>query len=154
MKIKLNSFPVEQQIFQIFQYAEHGILESQPHVVTRVAQQTRKSATNGGSYFTDQYKSIPPKIEIDSFFVDSLSYTISPPIKFQCSIDVETNFVEMVGDRPYDNIMVYGETVDEARDVLEKEIFPILWGDVNGKDVKLSAKAKKIKVDLKRRVKI
>ena len=135
MEIALNSSTQDSVIF-----------ESSPHVaMATVSQQVIEHAT---------HEPIKPDIVIHSFLVNSLPCVIFPPIKFQFDFDIKTSLFEMVGEEPYDNIMVYGKTIGEALDVLEKEIFPILWGDVNGKDVKLSSKAEEIKVDLKRRVTI
>ena len=60
---------------------------------------------------------------------------------------------ERNGTPPYEDILVYGETIKEAWDVLDKEILPILWEEyVNGDDIKMSHKAKAIKFDLEARV--
>ena len=68
---------------------------------------------------------------------------MSPALQFRCDLNPETKIFEMSGYEPYENILVYGETINETRDVLEKEILPILWEEyVNGNAIKLSPEGK------------
>ena len=96
---------------------------------------------------------VPNEIFISSFVSGDMEYHIYPPLKFLWSSDPETKMFEINGEKPYQDILVYGETIEIATRVLEKEILPILWEEhVNGDDVKLSPNAQKIKDDLIMRV--
>ena len=98
-------------------------------------------------------KSLPLEILVDSFVSMNRRHRISPALVFRCEFDSTTSMFEMNGAPPYEDILVYGETIKEAWDVLDKEILPILWEEyVNGDDIKLSPKAKEIKLDLETRV--
>lgn len=97
--------------------------------------------------------SFPLKIDVVSFFSGSKRHSISPALQFSCNFDEAAMVYEMRGEAPYDDIIVYGENIREAWDILEKEILPIMWEDfVSAENAKLSSKAQKIKFDLERRV--
>ena len=96
---------------------------------------------------------VPKEVFISSFVSENRKYHIYPPLKFLWNSDSETKMFEVSGEEPYQDILVYGETIEAAVGVLETEILPILWEEyVNGDDVKLSPNAKKMKIDLKKRV--
>lgn len=96
---------------------------------------------------------VPNEVFISSFVSENKKYHIYPPLKFLWNSDSETKMFEVSGVEPYQDILVYGETIEVATGLLEKEILPILWEEhVNGDDVKLSPNAQKIKDDLIMRV--
>lgn len=92
-------------------------------------------------------------VVISSFVSENREYQIDPPIKFESTFDPATQMFEITGETPYQNILVYGKTVNEASDILRTEIIPLMWEKyVNDNDSKLSANARKIKNDLENRV--
>lgn len=92
---------------------------------------------------------VPNEVFISSFVSENRKYHIYPPLKFLWNSDPETKMFEINGEKPYQDILVYGETIEVAMGVLEEEILPILWEEhVNGDDIKLSPNAQKIKDDL------
>ena len=102
----------------------------------------------------DIYSNLVPKeVFISSFVSENRKYHIYPPLKFLWNSDSETKMFEVSGEEPYQDILVYGETIEVAVGLLETEILPILWEEyVNGDDVKLSPNAKKMKIHLEMRV--
>ncbi len=102
------------------------------------------------TFFPNQF---PLELLINSFVLESKRRGISPALEFLCYFDPKTRMFEINGKSPYEDILVYGENVGEASDVLEKEILPILWEDcVRGEGIKLSPRAQEIKLDLEKRV--
>lgn len=96
---------------------------------------------------------VPNEVFISSFVSENRKYHIYPPLKFLWNSDSETKMFEVSGEEPYQDILVYGETIEVAVGLLETEILPILWEEyVNGDDVKLSPNAKKMKIHLEMRV--
>ncbi len=96
---------------------------------------------------------VPREIFVASFVSENKKYHIDPPLKFLWDSDPETKIFEINGEKPYQDILVYGETIEVAMDVLQTEILPILWEEyVNGEETKLSPNAQKMKIDLKMRV--
>lgn len=92
-------------------------------------------------------------VTISSFVSENKTYQIDPPIRFEHSFNSETQMVEIIGEIPYQSILVYGKTINEAKDILQTEIIPLMWEKyVNGDGIKLSANAQKIKNDLGNRV--
>ena len=96
---------------------------------------------------------VPKEVFISSFVSENRKYYIYPPLKFLWNSNPETKMFEINGEKPYQDILVYGETIEVAVGVLETEILPILWEEyVNGDDIKLSPNAQKMKIDLEMRV--
>ena len=102
------------------------------------------------SIFSDP---LPAPLEVDSFLFDTGVLRLSPALTFSCDLDRDTMLFELTGESPYDDVLVYGETVKEAVSVLREEILPILWQDcVSDETVKLSQRAQEMKRDLEKRV--
>ena len=99
--------------------------------------------------------SLPATLEVDSFLFDTGILRLSPALTFSCDIDRNAMLFELTGASPYDDVLVYGETVKEAGSVLREEILPILWRDcVSDETVKLSQRAQEMKRDLEQRVQV
>ena len=95
----------------------------------------------------------PTTLEVASFLFDTGVLRLSPALTFSCDLDRDTMLFELTGVSPYDDVLVYGETVKEAVSVLREEILPILWQDcVSDETVKLSQRAQEMKRDLEQRV--
>lgn len=93
------------------------------------------------------------KLPVDSFIWEEQKHSVSPQLLFKYRLDEETGLYEIVGESPYEDLFVYGEKINDAIDILRKEILPILWEDsLNQDKAKLSEKAKSMAADLERRV--
>lgn len=89
------------------------------------------------------------EIAVSLFFVNWEQYLLDPELKFCWTIDRESNFTEITGTGAYEDILIYGKNLLEAREILENEILPVLWEVyVNEDDSKLTQKAQTIKNDL------
>ena len=94
-------------------------------------------------------------IEIAYFHLDQKQIKIEPAITFLWLLNLETNLYEIKGTKVYEDILAYGEKLDNAIDVLRREILPLLWENYIQEDgVRLSKRAQNIKNDLLARVKI
>ena len=94
------------------------------------------------------------EMRITYFVSDRKKYRIEPPLNFLWKFDAEINLYEIKGSEVYEDILVYGEKLDHAAAMLEREILPLLWEDyTKEEDKRLSAGAQKIKKDLLARVK-
>ena len=93
------------------------------------------------------------EIKIESFVSEGKVHLLDPELSIRCCLNPETMMFELFGEGLYGDIFVYGDTIVEARDILENEIFPLFWDKyVIEKDAKLSPKARRIKTDLEKRV--
>ncbi len=67
-------------------------------------------------------------VTINSFIWKKQKYPLYPPILFKCGLNEETGFWEVIGDGPYEDLLVYGEKLSDALQILKEEILPILLG--------------------------
>lgn len=92
-------------------------------------------------------------IFLSSFVSKHRLYNVNPPIAFHQAFNQETEMFELTGTDAYQSILMYGRTIQEARTILETEVFPIMWEEyVEATESKLSPQAQKIKDDLTSRV--
>ena len=93
------------------------------------------------------------EIMIDSFVSEGKVRLLDPELPIRCYLNPETMVFELFGEGLYEDIFVYGETIVEARDILENEILSLFWEEyVIGRGAKLSPKARRIKADLGKRL--
>jgi len=94
-------------------------------------------------------------LKIDHFHSENKRYIINPDLIFQWKNNKETGLYEVFGSGIYEDIMTYGESLEEALDILRDGIIPIFWQDcVDGNDASLTKRAQSIVRDLRERVKI
>ena len=92
-------------------------------------------------------------VEIGGFQIEEHNYNINPPLRFLCEFDRESGLFQVYGVGLYEDILAYGETVDDARDMLENEIVPFLWKEcVREDELMLSQRVMLIKADLGGRI--
>ena len=88
-------------------------------------------------------------VAIRSLHVDGYEYNIDPALRFLCEFDREAHLFQIHGVGICEDISAYGETLDEAGDMMEGDIIPSLWAEYTQEDdSKLSPKAQIINADL------
>ena len=94
----------------------------------------------------------PLELSIEQFGPPNGRIRLDPPLDVTCNLDEETGLYELEGRGPYDGVLLYGETVKEVVDMLEKDVLPMFWEDCqNAENLKLSPGMLKIVTDLKER---
>ena len=92
-------------------------------------------------------------IEIKKFWIEKHYCNVTPPLRFLYEFDCDSDLIYVYGTGIYDDILAYGETFIDARNMLENEIIPFLWAEyVQEDDSFLSEKARMIKEDLEGRI--
>ncbi len=92
-------------------------------------------------------------MEIKGFRVDGREYRVNPALVFQYEFDRESSLYRIYGSGIYEDISAYGETLCDAKEMLEEDIIPFLWEEyMREDDSMLSARARRIKADLGGRV--
>ena len=93
------------------------------------------------------------QLHVDSFTNDGVDFTIDPAIIFSWLRNNETSLLEISGSDVYEDILVYGESLNQAMEILCEGILPMLWRDcVSDNDENLTVRAEKMVVDLRSRV--
>ena len=94
------------------------------------------------------------EMTIRHFYSEEKKYSIDPALNFLWTFNAQTELYEIKGSGAYEDILVFGEKLDYAAIMLEREILPLLWEDyAKENDKRLSARAKKMKADLLSKVK-
>ena len=95
----------------------------------------------------------PLELSIGQFGPSNGRLRLNPPLEVTCNLDEETGLYELEGPPPYDGVILYGETVREAIDILEKDVLTMFWEDCqNAESLKLSPGMLEIVADLHQRV--
>ncbi len=93
------------------------------------------------------------EMTVTSFVSGGSRKQLLNPLIFLWTLNPETRLYEIKGDGPYQDILVYGDSMTQAIAILEQEILPCLWEDyANEDDERLSRRARQLKVDLLARV--
>lgn len=99
------------------------------------------------------YSKIYFLLPVDSFVWEDQQYSISPPLIFKRKFNEETRLVEVLGEGVYEDLFLYGETLNDALQILREEILPDLWADyISENPPRLSERAEKMTFDLGNRV--
>ncbi len=144
-------------------YEQTEVLNSHEASVTTLMRQTRQDLGSGhrvlfvdGLIARSAVPSVPfpVPVSIDTFVWEGERVPLVPPLDFSCDHDEETKLYELTGVAPYDDILLYGESIGETICILEEEVLPMFWEDGMDEDANLSSKMQRIVRDLKGRVKI
>lgn len=93
------------------------------------------------------------EMKVTSFVSGNVRKQLLNPLTFLWTLNPETRLYEIRGNGPYRDILVYGDSMTHAIEILEQEILPCLWEDyANEDDERLSRRAQQLKVDLLSRV--
>ncbi len=93
------------------------------------------------------------EISVTSFVSGDGRKRLLDPLIFLWTLNPETRLYEIKGNGPYQDILVYGDSMTHVIAILEQEILPCLWEDyANEDDERLSCRARQLKVDLLTRV--
>ena len=114
-----------------------------------------ESMDSGDYCYATQYAASPTghRIYIDSFFVDGQHLHLDPPLSFIITLASEAAMLELHGESAYRDILVYGDTLTHAVEILQMEVLPILWEDcIDQDDGVLSSRARQMAVDFRMRV--
>ena len=90
-----------------------------------------ESMDSGSFCHATQYAVSPThhRICIDAFFVDGQQLHLHPPLFFILMLNPEAITLELRGENAYRDILVYGDTLTHAVEILQMEVLPILWED-------------------------
>lgn len=114
-----------------------------------------ESIDSGVFCYATQYTTSPmhQRIYVDTFFVDGQQLHLHPPLSFVLTLNVEAETHELRGENAYRDILVYGDTLVHAIEILQMEVLPILWEDCIEQDGgALSPRALEMAVDFRMRV--
>ncbi len=91
--------------------------------------------------------------KVEKFVFEGEDKRFREPLIFRWMFSQEDSLCEIIGTKPYQDIMVYGDSLECAVRTLEQEILPYLWKNyANENDVRLSYHARLLKEDLLRRI--
>ena len=93
------------------------------------------------------------EMKVSSFMSGNDRKELLDPLIFLWTFSPETRLYEIKGNGPYQDILVYGDSLDRAAAILEQEVLPCLWEDyANEDDARLSRRARLLKLDLLSRI--
>ena len=106
----------------------------------------KNSAYNAVSFRNDS-------VLVDTFVFEGKNRTIYPPVEFDIHFDTETEYIELIGIGDYSDVLVYGEDLEEALQILKEEYLPILWEEcLNTDSIKMTKRLRTMVNDFKDRV--